>query len=58
MYICIWVTGPCLYGMYSLGWMGSGMPEVNFVQCLVFSAVIVAVDPVAVSVKKFTLSMA
>ena len=44
--------------MYSLGWMGSGMPEVNFVQCLVFSAVIVAVDPVAVSVKKFTLSMA
>lgn len=34
--------------MYRLGWMGSSMPEVDFVQCLVFSAVIVAVDPVAV----------
>ena len=29
--------------------MGAGMPEITLIQCLVFSAVIVAVDPVAVS---------
>jgi len=31
-----------------MGAMGAGMPHMNIVQYLVFSAVVVAVDPVAV----------
>lgn len=42
------LIGPSLYGIYKIGWMGKPSFEINFVQCLVFSAVIVAVDPVAV----------
>lgn len=38
-----------MYGIYKIGGMGKPTFEINFVQCLVFSAVIVAVDPVAVS---------
>ncbi|XP_060608058.1 Na(+)/H(+) exchanger beta-like isoform X2 [Ruditapes philippinarum] len=42
------LIGPSLYGIYKIGWMGNTSFEINFVQTLVFSAVIVAVDPVAV----------
>ncbi|XP_053404076.1 Na(+)/H(+) exchanger beta-like isoform X2 [Mercenaria mercenaria] len=42
------LIGPSLYGIYKIGGMGETTFEINFVQCLVFSAVIVAVDPVAV----------
>ncbi|XP_052783887.1 Na(+)/H(+) exchanger beta-like isoform X2 [Mya arenaria] len=42
------MIGPSLYGVYQTGAMGSGMPPISLVQCLVFSAIIVAVDPVAV----------
>jgi NhaP-type Na+/H+ or K+/H+ antiporter len=45
------ITGPSLYGIYKIGWMGNTSFEINFVQTLVFSAVIVAVDPVAVSIR-------
>ena len=42
-------SGPILYGLHRADAMGAGMPEITLIQCLVFSAVIVAVDPVAVS---------
>ncbi|KAH3810630.1 hypothetical protein DPMN_139024 [Dreissena polymorpha] len=42
------MIGPSLFAVYKFGIMGAGFPEVQLVHCLVFSAVIVAVDPVAV----------
>ncbi|KAL4220576.1 hypothetical protein ACF0H5_020974 [Mactra antiquata] len=42
------LIGPTLYGVYVYGGMGDVNFTVNFIQCLVFSAIIVAVDPVAV----------
>ena len=44
-YICS--SGCTLYGLAVAGAMGT--IDLNLVQCLVFSALIVAVDPVAVS---------
>ena len=41
------VSGCTLFGLAAAGAMGT--INVNLVQCLVFSALIVAVDPVAVS---------
>ncbi|XP_023932871.1 Na(+)/H(+) exchanger beta-like [Lingula anatina] len=41
------LIGPTLYGLMSVGAMGDDF-SVTFVQCLLFSALIVAVDPVAV----------
>lgn len=42
------LIGPSLYAVYKWGAMGDGMPRLDIIQCLVFSAIIVAVDPVAV----------
>ena len=42
------LSGPTLYGLYRADALGPGMPNITLIQCLVFSAVIVAVDPVAV----------
>ena len=42
-------AGPILFGLYKVDALGDGMPDISLIQCLVFSAVIVAVDPVAVS---------
>ncbi|GFO48983.1 sodium/hydrogen exchanger [Plakobranchus ocellatus] len=39
--------GLTLYGLAEIGAMGS-LPEVNFIQLMIFSSLIVAVDPVAV----------
>ncbi|KAL3847975.1 hypothetical protein ACJMK2_018862 [Sinanodonta woodiana] len=41
------LIGPALYGLISMGAMGSNI-HIDFIQCLVFSSIIVAVDPVAV----------
>lgn len=45
----VFVIGGCLYLFYSIGWMGDTFPAVlDPINCLVFSSLISAVDPVAV----------
>ncbi|KAK3583646.1 hypothetical protein CHS0354_021383 [Potamilus streckersoni] len=41
------LIGPALYGLINVGAMGSNI-HISLIQCLVFSSIIIAVDPVAV----------
>ena len=41
-------AGPLLYVLWNLGLMGSMVEQPTMLECLVFSALISAVDPVAV----------
>ena len=50
----IFVSGCTLFGLAAAGAMGT--VNVNLVQCLVFSGLIVAVDPVAVSLRDLRLT--
>jgi len=42
------ITGPLLFVLWYLGLMGSMLVQLTMLECLVFSALISAVDPVAV----------
>lgn len=46
-YLAFCQQGPTLYGLAIIGAMGE--ISIGFIECLVFSSLIVAVDPVAVS---------